>query len=48
MPSPSLDLSVDVVTLTAAVCDIESVSGGEAALADAVAALNPAGAGEDS
>lgn len=38
MPSPSLDLSVDVVTLTAAVCDIESVSGGEAALADAVEA----------
>jgi succinyl-diaminopimelate desuccinylase len=34
--TPSLDLSVDIVTLTAAVCDIQSVSGAEAALADAV------------
>lgn len=33
---PSLDLSADVVTLTAAVCDIASVSHEEAALADAV------------
>ncbi len=33
---PDLDLSADVVTLTAAVCDIESVSGNERALADAV------------
>lgn len=36
--TPALDLSVDVVALTAAVCDIESVSGAEAALADAVEA----------
>ena len=43
MPShPALDLSDDVVTLTAAVCDIESVSGGEGPLADAVeSALAP-------
>ena len=52
MPSPTeatqatsaatLDLSTDVVTLTAAVCDIESVSQDEAALADAIeAALRP-------
>ncbi len=34
--APVLDLSLDVTTLTAAVCDIESVSLGEAALADAV------------
>lgn len=33
---PSLDLGTDVVTLTAAVCDIESVSGNEGPLADAV------------
>ncbi len=33
---PVLDLSADVVALTAAVCDIESVSGNERALADAV------------
>lgn len=33
---PELDLSADVVTLTAAVCDIESVSGDERPLADAV------------
>jgi succinyl-diaminopimelate desuccinylase len=39
---PVLDLSADVTTLTAAVCDIESVSQNEAALADAVeAALSP-------
>ena len=31
-----LDLSADVVTLTAALCDLESVSGNEQALADAV------------
>lgn len=37
-----LDLSRDAVALTAAVCDIESVSGGEAHLADAIeAALRP-------
>jgi succinyl-diaminopimelate desuccinylase len=37
-----LDLSADAVTLTAAVCDIESVSGAEGALADAVErALRP-------
>lgn len=40
--TPLLDLSADVTTLTAAVCDIESVSLDEAALADAVeAALRP-------
>ncbi len=40
MPStaPSLDLTSDVTTLTAAVCDVESVSLGERALADAVEA----------
>ena len=38
----TLDLSLDAVALTAAVCDIESVSLGEAALADAIeAALAP-------
>ena len=38
----ALDLSADIVTLTAAVCDIESVSRDEGALADAVeAALRP-------
>ncbi len=38
----SLDLASDVVSLTAAVCDIESVSLGERALADAIeAALAP-------
>ena len=37
-PTPSLDLSLDVVSLTAAVCDIESVSGDEGPLADAVEA----------
>lgn len=42
MSDSSLDLSVDVVQLTRAVCDIESVSGNEAALADAIeAALVP-------
>lgn len=35
---PALDLSDDVVALTAAVCDIASVSGDEAPLADAVEA----------
>ncbi len=40
--TPALDLSIDITTLTAAVCDIESVSLGEAVLADAVeAALVP-------
>ncbi len=41
MPSttPALDLTSDVTTLTAAVCDIESVSLDEAALADAVEAV---------
>ena len=34
-----LDAALDVVALTAAVCDVESVSGGEAELADAVEAL---------
>jgi succinyl-diaminopimelate desuccinylase len=40
MPSttPVLDLTSDVTTLTAAVCDVESVSLGEEALADAVEA----------
>lgn len=41
-PAAALDLSADVVTLTAAVCDIESVSRDEATLADAIeAALAP-------
>ncbi|HYO20311.1 MAG TPA: succinyl-diaminopimelate desuccinylase [Dermatophilaceae bacterium] len=41
---PGLDLGADVVTLTAALCDIESVSGDEGPLADAVeAALRPLG-----
>jgi succinyl-diaminopimelate desuccinylase len=41
MPN-ALDLGLDVTSLTAAVCDIESVSLGEAALADAIeAALAP-------
>ncbi len=35
---PTLDLRLDVVDLTAAVCDIESVSGAEGPLADAVEA----------
>ncbi|MGV1007744.1 MAG: succinyl-diaminopimelate desuccinylase [Dermatophilaceae bacterium] len=39
---PALDPTQDVVSLTAALCDIESVSGDEAALADAVeSALRP-------
>ncbi|MEO6997371.1 MAG: succinyl-diaminopimelate desuccinylase [Terracoccus sp.] len=39
---PPLDLSADVVALTAAICDVESVSRNEAALADAIeAALRP-------
>jgi succinyl-diaminopimelate desuccinylase len=39
---PALDLSADPAELTAAVCDIESVSGNERTLADAVeAALRP-------
>ena len=40
MPSttPALDLTTDVTTLTAAVCDVESVSLREAALADALEA----------
>src|ERR671939_98316 len=41
-PSVELDLAADVVDLTRAVCDVESVSGGEGPLADAVeAALRP-------
>jgi succinyl-diaminopimelate desuccinylase len=36
--TPHLDLGTDIVTLTAAVCDIESVSGDEKHLADAVEA----------
>jgi len=36
--STSLDLATDVVTLTAALCDIESVSGNEQQIADAVEA----------
>lgn len=36
LPATALDLSTDVVALTAAVCDIESVSRNEAALADAI------------
>jgi succinyl-diaminopimelate desuccinylase len=36
LPAPVLDLTADVVTLTAAVCDIESVSGNEGALAEAI------------
>jgi succinyl-diaminopimelate desuccinylase len=40
--TPSLDLGNDVVTLTAALCDIESVSGNEQRIADAIeAALRP-------
>ncbi len=42
--SQSLDLSTDVVALTAALCDLESVSGDEQALCDAIeAALTPLG-----
>jgi succinyl-diaminopimelate desuccinylase len=36
MNAPALDLRQDVVALTAALCDIESVSGGEGPIADAV------------
>ncbi len=40
--TPALDLSADVVTLTAALCDIESVSRDEEAVCDAIeAALAP-------
>jgi succinyl-diaminopimelate desuccinylase len=40
--TPRLDLGADVVTLTAALCDIESVSGHEERIADAVeSALRP-------
>lgn len=38
MPSAHLDLSLDATTLTAAICDIASVSLAEAALADAIEA----------
>lgn len=38
MDAPRLDLAQDVVTLTAAICDVESVSGAEGPLADAVEA----------
>ena len=42
MTAPTLDLSMDPGPLTAAICDIESVSGNEDAIADAVeAALTP-------
>lgn len=42
--APALNTSVGVVELTGAVCDIESVSGNESALADAIeAALRSAG-----
>jgi len=34
--TPRLDLGTDVVTLTAALCDIESVSGNEQRIADAI------------
>ena len=45
MPStPRLDLAADVVTLTAALCDIESVSGDEQQISDAIdAVLRPLG-----
>lgn len=40
--TPELDLSADIVTLTAALCDIESVSRDEQAICDAIeAALRP-------
>jgi succinyl-diaminopimelate desuccinylase len=38
-PAPRLDLGADVVTLTAALCDIESVSGNEQRIADAIEAV---------
>jgi succinyl-diaminopimelate desuccinylase len=37
--TPRLDLGSDVVTLTAALCDIESVSGNEQQIADAIEAV---------
>ena len=37
-PAAALDLSADIVTLTAALCDIESVSRDEAAVCDAIEA----------
>jgi succinyl-diaminopimelate desuccinylase len=37
--APRLDLGVDVVTLAAALCDIESVSGNEKQIADAIEAV---------
>ena len=44
MAAPSLDLTQDLVSLTRALCDIESVSGDEGPLADAIeAALAPIG-----
>jgi succinyl-diaminopimelate desuccinylase len=44
LSTPRLDLGADVVTLTAALCDIESVSGNETAIADAIeAVLRPLG-----
>jgi succinyl-diaminopimelate desuccinylase len=40
--TPALDPAADLTTLTRALCDLESVSGGEAAVADAIeAALRP-------
>ena len=36
--TPDLDLSADVVTLTRVLCDIESISGHERVIADAVEA----------
>jgi succinyl-diaminopimelate desuccinylase len=42
--TPPLDLGTDVVTLTAALCDIESVSGNEQRIADAIeTVLRPLG-----
>ncbi len=42
--TPRLDLATDVVALTAALCDIESVSGDEQQISDAIdAALRPLG-----
>jgi succinyl-diaminopimelate desuccinylase len=39
MSKTSLDATIDVVSLTEAICNIESVSGNEAALADAIEAV---------
>ena len=36
MPAPALDMSLDVASIARAICDIESVSGNETALADAI------------